>query len=65
MHALNMWLYAGGFIANTAYYFALAISNPNEPGFFQGYGGWGFGVVVCNSLIGLAVTAVYKVNCNL
>jgi hypothetical protein len=61
LHALNMWMYASGFIANTLYYIILTWINPDEPGFFEGYAGWGFGVIVCNSIIGLAITAVYKV----
>ena len=62
LHALNMWLYVFGFVLNTAFYFFLSIINPEQPGFFEGYNGWGFFVVVCNSVIGLAITAVYKVH---
>lgn len=55
-----MWLYSFGFAMNLVYYLFLSIFNPDEPSFFEGYFGWGFLVIVCNSVIGLAITAVYK-----
>lgn len=62
LHALNMWLYSSGFLMNAVYYFFLSIVKVDEPGFFEGYMGWGFAIIVCNSIIGIAITAVYKVD---
>ncbi|KAJ2992130.1 hypothetical protein HDV02_003268 [Globomyces sp. JEL0801] len=60
LHALNIYLYASGFVFNLAYFIVLQIFSSTEPGFFDGFSGWGLAVVICNSLIGLAITAVYK-----
>jgi UDP-galactose transporter len=60
LHILNAYMYGFGFIMNFVYYGFMAIINEDEPGLFQGYNGWGLGVLICNSLIGLAITAVYK-----
>ena len=64
LHALNIWLYSFGFLFNLSYYFLLRFQNPNEPAFFDGYKGWGLMIVFTNSIIGLAITAVYKVSTN-
>ncbi|KAI8903157.1 nucleotide-sugar transporter-domain-containing protein [Gorgonomyces haynaldii] len=60
LHAINIWLYASGCLMNVAYYFYQASVNPEEPGFFEGYQGWAIAILILNSLIGIAITAVYK-----
>ena len=65
LNALNIWLYSFGFVLNTLYYFFLTTIHPEEPGFFEGYNGWGIAVIFLNSIIGLAITAVYKVGLEL
>jgi drug/metabolite transporter (DMT)-like permease len=57
-----MWLYMGGSGLNfSVFAWRSLFSNYQEPGLFSGYDGWGIGVLICNSLIGIAITAVYKV----
>ncbi|KAI8903158.1 nucleotide-sugar transporter-domain-containing protein [Gorgonomyces haynaldii] len=60
LHAINVWLYSSGCLMNIGYYFYQASVNPEEPGFFEGYQGWAIGVLMLNSLMGIAITAVYK-----
>ncbi|KAJ2994118.1 hypothetical protein HDV02_001855 [Globomyces sp. JEL0801] len=57
LHALNIYLYGSGFIFNLLYFVGLQLFSSNEPSFFAGFSGWGLGVIACNSLIGLAITA--------
>lgn len=65
LHALNIWLYTFGVIFNMIFYLGKYFVNPTEPGFFVGFSGWGLMVVFCNSIIGIAITAIYKVTFNL
>lgn len=63
LNVQNATLYAGGIWMNLLAFFF--VPNPNSTqaaiGFFEGYGNpLAVGVVVCNGLIGLAITAVYK-----
>jgi drug/metabolite transporter (DMT)-like permease len=61
LHGINIWLYLSGFIFNLLYYIYLQlVSETKEPGFFDGFSGWGIGIITINSFIGLAITAVYK-----
>jgi len=63
LNVQNIVMYAGGVVMNL---FAFAcLPNPNsaqsELGFFDGYSSpLACGVVFCNAMIGLAITAVYK-----
>lgn len=61
LHALNMWLYGTGTIMNFGYYIVLKNTNESEPGFFQGYSSWGLVILMFNCVIGIVITAVYKV----
>jgi len=59
----NAILYGGGFCMNVAAFYLLPNPNSSEAsiGFFDGYGNpLAVGVVVANSMIGLAITMVYK-----
>lgn len=63
LNVQNATLYAGGVWMNLLAF--LFVPNPNSTqasiGFFEGYSNpLALGVVVCNGLIGLAITAVYK-----
>ena len=63
LNVQNAVLYAGGAVMNLAAFFLLP--NPNNSqadlGFFDGYDNpYALAVVAANSLIGIAITAVYK-----
>merc|ERR1712039_65597 len=63
LNVQNSTLYFGGSLLNLFAFFALP--NPNNTqkdiGFFDGYDNvLAIGVVFCNAMIGLAITAVYK-----
>lgn len=61
LHAMNMTLYSSGAAINFILHIMIRILNPDEPGFFTGYGNIGaIMVIVSNVFIGLAMTAVYK-----
>lgn len=63
LNVQNAVLYAGGFWMNLAAFFFLPNPNSSQAslGFFDGYSNpLALGVVTCNALIGLAITAVYK-----
>lgn len=62
IHVQNAVLYAGGLGMNLAAFYLLPNPNSSEAsiGFFDGYGPLAVAVVVANSIIGLAVTMVYK-----
>ncbi|KAJ3158350.1 hypothetical protein HK101_001322 [Irineochytrium annulatum] len=60
LHTINFFLYAIGFMLNMCVYIFTAISDPTAPGFFQGYDLMACVLVLCNCLIGIAITAVYK-----
>jgi hypothetical protein len=62
LHILNIWLYTAGFLINIIFFVLKSAVKDDEPGLFDGYDGWGLGVLICNSLIGIAITAVYKVS---
>ncbi|KAJ3377014.1 hypothetical protein HDU84_009160 [Entophlyctis sp. JEL0112] len=60
LHGINVVLYAFGFLFNLSVFLVQKLHNPLTPGFFEGYTPIAVLVVGCNSLIGLAITAVYK-----
>ncbi len=65
LHMQNMCLYSQGFIFNLVLYFAgITASGAGKGkniGFFSGYdNGWVIGVLIMQSFMGLAISAVYK-----
>jgi hypothetical protein len=60
LHAINVYLYSFGFLFNILAFFWVSLSDPTSPGLFEGYDGIAMTVVLCNCLIGLAITFVYK-----
>jgi hypothetical protein len=61
LHADNMVLYTAGTFINLIIHLVLRLQNPDEPGFFTGYGNPGaIALILSNVFVGLAVTAVYK-----
>ncbi|KAJ2994120.1 hypothetical protein HDV02_001857 [Globomyces sp. JEL0801] len=57
LHALNIYLYSSGLLFNLVYFVLRQLFSSSEPAFFDGFWGWGLGVIICNSFIGLAITA--------
>jgi drug/metabolite transporter (DMT)-like permease len=61
MHVMNMSLYSSGAVINLVLHVITRFLNPDEPGFFTGYGNMGaIMVIMSNVFIGLVMTAVYK-----
>eukprot|EP01116_Phalansterium_solitarium_P021668 TRINITY_DN6827_c0_g1_i1.p1 TRINITY_DN6827_c0_g1~~TRINITY_DN6827_c0_g1_i1.p1 ORF type:complete len:387 (-),score=144.65 TRINITY_DN6827_c0_g1_i1:540-1700(-) len=64
LHVQNMGLYAFGFTLNLLGFLMMPILLPAEPSahipFFEGYTLTAIGVVFCNSIVGVVITAVYK-----
>lgn len=61
IHIQNMALYFFGSIANMCLFmYSYKYSENYSKGFFEGYSLSVFAVVLCNSLLGLVITAVYK-----
>jgi len=60
LNVQNFFLYIYGFVLNVLCFLFLPPPGGQSVGFFAGYTGAAIGVVICNSLIGLAITAVYK-----
>jgi UDP-galactose transporter len=60
LHAINMALYSSGFTINFLVFLTRQMMGI-EPGFFQGYDSpMAIMVIVMNSFMGIAITAVYK-----
>jgi UDP-galactose transporter len=60
LHLLNIYLYFFGFVLNLGYFWALRFTKEHQIGFFDGYSVCAVAILVCNSIIGLVITAVYK-----
>ena len=64
LHLQNMILYLFGVVLNSFGFFLLPFVFPDfewsSISFFQGYNTSVFGVILCNSVIGIVITAVYK-----
>jgi hypothetical protein len=54
-------MFASGFAINIVFSFTSTLLYGDYSGIFDGVDGWGIGVLLFNSLIGIATTAVYKV----
>lgn len=60
LNGVNTMLYMFGFSLNILYFFVESMQG--GPGFFEGYNSQAFLVIFLNSIIGIVITAVYKVN---
>ncbi|KAJ3106024.1 hypothetical protein HDU97_007208 [Phlyctochytrium planicorne] len=60
LHAINVYLYASGFVLNLLTYSLFTIQDEDSPAFFEGFDSIGIFLVFLNCVIGLIVTAVYK-----
>ncbi|KAJ3105280.1 hypothetical protein HDU97_008303 [Phlyctochytrium planicorne] len=60
LHAINVYLYFFSFVLNLSYFFYVRSADPTSPAFFEGYDRIAMMVVLCNCVIGLVITAVYK-----
>ena len=61
LHAQNMFLYASGVGINILLHITLKLVKADEPNFWSGYDSLAaILVIVSNTMIGLAITAVYK-----
>jgi hypothetical protein len=54
-------MFASGFAINIVFSLTSTLFDGEHPGLFDGFDGWESSVLICNSLIGIATTAVYKV----
>ena len=59
MHAINMTMYVVGALFNFLLHHHNNVNN-GGPGIYENYTGYTLLVILCNSLLGLAVTYVYK-----
>ncbi|KAJ3093250.1 hypothetical protein HDU96_002455 [Phlyctochytrium bullatum] len=60
LHCINFYLYLFGFAFNLSAHIVASIASPATPSLFEGYNAIAITVVLCNSLIGIAITYVYK-----
>ncbi|KAJ3097701.1 hypothetical protein HDU96_000290 [Phlyctochytrium bullatum] len=60
LHAFNFYLYVFGTGINFCAYIMAVIRDPKTPGFFEGYDRTALVLLICNSLMGLIITSVYK-----
>jgi hypothetical protein len=62
LHSLNVWMFASGFAINLILFALVTMFGENQTGFAVGYNGYVIGVLLVNSFVGIASTAVFKVS---